>query len=32
VGRVRDLHERPDGEPLLFFSGGYHKLHSPPGT
>ena len=30
VGRVRDLHERPDGEPLLFFSGGYHKLHSAP--
>ena len=32
VGRVRDLHERPDGEPLLFFSGGYHKLHSAPDT
>lgn len=32
VGRVKDLHERPDGEPLLFFSGGYHKLHSPPVT
>ncbi|RLA49565.1 MAG: flavin reductase [Gammaproteobacteria bacterium] len=27
VGRVRNLHERPDGEPLLFFSGDYHKLH-----
>jgi flavin reductase (DIM6/NTAB) family NADH-FMN oxidoreductase RutF len=32
VARVRDLHERPDGEPLLFFSGGYHQLHSPPST
>ncbi|RLA55741.1 MAG: flavin reductase [Gammaproteobacteria bacterium] len=32
VGRIRDLHERPDGEPLLFFSGGYHKLHSAPAT
>jgi len=30
VGRIRDLHESPDGEPLLFFSGGYHKLHSAP--
>ncbi len=32
VGRVRELHERTGGEPLLFFSGAYHKLHSPPGT
>jgi flavin reductase (DIM6/NTAB) family NADH-FMN oxidoreductase RutF len=30
VGRVRELHERHDGEPLLFFSGGYHRLHSAP--
>ena len=26
IGRVRDMHERPSGEPLLFFSGGYREL------
>jgi flavin reductase (DIM6/NTAB) family NADH-FMN oxidoreductase RutF len=26
VGRVREMHERPDGEPLLFFSGDYREL------
>jgi flavin reductase (DIM6/NTAB) family NADH-FMN oxidoreductase RutF len=26
VGRVRDLQQRPDGEPLVFFSGGYREL------
>ena len=26
VGRVRDLQQRTDGEPLLFFSGGYREL------
>ena len=26
VGRVRQMHERPDGEPLLFFSGDYREL------
>lgn len=26
VGRVRDLQQRSDGEPLLFFSGGYREL------
>ena len=26
VGRVRDMHQRPGGEPLLFFSGGYREL------
>ncbi len=27
IGRVRDMHTRPTGEPLLFFSGGYRELH-----
>jgi flavin reductase (DIM6/NTAB) family NADH-FMN oxidoreductase RutF len=27
VGRVKALHQRPTGEPLLFYSGGYHELH-----
>jgi flavin reductase (DIM6/NTAB) family NADH-FMN oxidoreductase RutF len=27
VGRVRDMQQRPSGEPLLFFGGGYHELH-----
>lgn len=26
VGRVCDLHTRSDGDPLLFFSGGYREL------
>ncbi len=26
VGRVLDLQSRADGDPLLFFSGGYRKL------
>jgi flavin reductase (DIM6/NTAB) family NADH-FMN oxidoreductase RutF len=27
IGRVRDMHTRPTGEPLLFFAGGYRELH-----
>lgn len=27
VGRVRDMQQRPSGEPLLFFSGGYREVH-----
>lgn len=27
VGRVKDMNQRPTGEPLLFFSGGYRELH-----
>ena len=27
VGRVRDMHTRPTGKPLLFFSGAYRELH-----
>lgn len=27
VGRVRDMQQRPSGDPLLFFSGGYRELH-----
>ena len=27
VGRVKALHQRSTGEPLLFYSGGYHELH-----
>ena len=27
VGRVLDLSGLPDGDPLLFFSGGYEELH-----
>jgi flavin reductase (DIM6/NTAB) family NADH-FMN oxidoreductase RutF len=27
VGRVRDMHTRPTGNPLLFFSGSYRELH-----
>ncbi len=27
VGRVRDMVQRPDGDPLLFFSGRYRELH-----
>lgn len=27
VGRVRDMHTRPTGNPLLFFSGAYRELH-----
>jgi flavin reductase (DIM6/NTAB) family NADH-FMN oxidoreductase RutF len=26
VGRVINMHTREDGEPLLFYSGGYHSL------
>lgn len=26
VGRVREMHEGPTGEPLVFFSGGYREL------
>jgi flavin reductase (DIM6/NTAB) family NADH-FMN oxidoreductase RutF len=26
VGRVKDMHSRPDGEPLVFYSGGYREL------
>ena len=27
VGRVLDVSARPDGDPLLFFSGAYRELH-----
>ena len=27
VGRVRDMHSRPAGDPLVFYSGGYRELH-----
>ncbi|MCB1687969.1 MAG: flavin reductase family protein [Halioglobus sp.] len=27
VGRVTDMHQRPTGEPLLFYCGRYHELH-----
>ncbi len=27
VGEVLDLIQRPDGNPLLFFSGGYREIH-----
>jgi flavin reductase (DIM6/NTAB) family NADH-FMN oxidoreductase RutF len=27
VGRVLNMVSRPTGDPLLFFSGGYHELH-----
>lgn len=27
VGRVRDMAQRPGGDPLLFFSGRYRELH-----
>jgi flavin reductase (DIM6/NTAB) family NADH-FMN oxidoreductase RutF len=27
VGRVRAMHQRPGGEPLLFYCGGYRELH-----
>lgn len=27
VGRVRDMQQRPGGNPLLFFSGAYRELH-----
>jgi len=27
VGRVTDLHQRPSGSPLLFYSGGYREVH-----
>jgi flavin reductase (DIM6/NTAB) family NADH-FMN oxidoreductase RutF len=27
VGRVREMHQRPSGEPLLFYCGGYRELH-----
>jgi len=27
VGRVRDMHQRPSGKPLVFYSGGYRELH-----
>lgn len=26
VGRILDMMERPDGEPLLFYAGGYREL------
>lgn len=26
IGRVRDMHARPDGDPLVFYSGGYREL------
>ena len=27
VGRVEEMNSRPDGNPLLFFSGAYRELH-----
>lgn len=27
VGRVTDMHQRPSGEPLVFYSGRYRELH-----
>lgn len=27
VGRVTDMHQRPSGEPLLFYCGRYRELH-----
>ena len=27
VGRVRDMDQRPSGDPLVFFSGAYRELH-----
>jgi flavin reductase (DIM6/NTAB) family NADH-FMN oxidoreductase RutF len=27
VGRVREMHRRPSGAPLLFYCGGYRELH-----
>jgi flavin reductase (DIM6/NTAB) family NADH-FMN oxidoreductase RutF len=27
VGRVKEMHARPGGDPLLFFSGAYRELH-----
>ena len=27
IGRVRDMHTRTTGKPLLFFSGAYRELH-----
>jgi flavin reductase (DIM6/NTAB) family NADH-FMN oxidoreductase RutF len=27
VGRVREMHQRPSGEPLVFYCGGYRELH-----
>ena len=27
VGRVMEMQERPNGEPLLFYRGGYRELH-----
>lgn len=27
VGRVRDMLQRPTGNPLLFYAGGYRELH-----
>jgi flavin reductase (DIM6/NTAB) family NADH-FMN oxidoreductase RutF len=27
LGRVKEMHQRSTGEPLLFYSGGYHELH-----
>lgn len=27
VGRVTDMHQRPSGEPLLFYSGRYREVH-----
>jgi len=27
VGRVMEMHQRPSGEPLLFYCGGYRELH-----
>ena len=26
VGRVREVNERPNGEPLVFYAGGYREL------
>jgi flavin reductase (DIM6/NTAB) family NADH-FMN oxidoreductase RutF len=26
IGQVKDMHTRPDGDPLVFYSGGYREL------
>ncbi len=27
IGRVRDMQQRPSGDPLLFYAGAYRELH-----
>jgi flavin reductase (DIM6/NTAB) family NADH-FMN oxidoreductase RutF len=27
VGRVKEMHQRPSGSPLLFFAGAYREVH-----